>query len=99
MRTDGYSSQPRSRHEDEEDDEGDADEDGAEEDHEGALVHELPNVGLADPAPVHEGVFAESRQGEDRVDAILLRAEGVDADCEGKDQLWKKNKRRRLVIY
>lgn len=80
-----HSSQPRSRHEDEEDDEGDADEDGAEEDHEGALVHELSDVGLADPAPVHERVFAESRQGEDGVDTVLLRAEGVDTDGEGKD--------------
>lgn len=58
---------------------------GSEEDHEGALSHELPNIGLADAAPVHECVFAEPRQGKDWVDAVLLRAEGVDANGERKD--------------
>lgn len=56
--------------------------DGSEEDHEGALSHELPDIGLADPAPGHKCVFAESRQGKDGVDAVLLRAEGVDANGE-----------------
>lgn len=35
----------------------------------------------------HEGVFGEADQGEDGVEAVLVGAEGVDADCEGEDEL------------
>jgi hypothetical protein len=35
----------------------------------------------------HEGVFGEADEGEDGVEAVLVGAEGIDADCEGEDEL------------
>ena len=60
------------RNEYEEDDETDTDEHGEEEDHEGTLVEEFPDVGFADTCPIHECVFAEAGKCEDWVDAVLL---------------------------
>lgn len=64
-----------------------ADEHREEENHERSLVEQLADVGFADARPIHEGVLAQAGEGEDGVDAVLLRGKGVDADREGEDQL------------
>jgi len=76
-----------SRHEDEEHNQADADQHCKEQDHQGSLVHELANVGFADARPVHEGIFAEACESEDRVDGVLLRREGIDTDREWEYKL------------
>jgi hypothetical protein len=47
----------------------------------------LADVGFSDFGEGYECVFAEADEGEDGVEAVLVRAEGVDADCEGEDEL------------
>lgn len=60
-------------YEDEKNDQAHANQHGEEQDHHGAFVHELSDVRFSYTCPVHEGVFAEPRQGEHRVDRVLLR--------------------------
>ncbi len=61
-----------SRHEDEKYDQAHPDQHGEEQDHHCAFVHKLSDVGFSDARPVHEGIFAEPGQGENRVDRVLL---------------------------
>lgn len=75
------------RHEDEEADDGNADGDGDEQDHQGAAVEQVADVGLFDALEVEEGVFAQADEGEDRVETVLVRGEEIHADCERKDFL------------
>lgn len=74
-----------SRHEDEEYNNTNAHEHRTDQNHERALVHEAADVRFLDARPGHEGVFAETEQGQDWVDAVLLRREAVDANCEGEN--------------
>ena len=52
-------------------------------------MQKLSHVWLADAVPVHEGVFAQSGEGENRVKRVLLGSEKVNANCEGEDELRK----------
>ena len=56
-------------------------------DHYSTLVHELSDVGFPDASPVHKGILAKASEGEDGIDAVLLRRKCVDADGEWEDEL------------
>ena len=80
-------SEPVTRHKDEEDDKADSYQYSEKQDHQGSLVHKLSNVGFFDSCPIHKSVFAKAGEGKDRIDGVLLRREGVNADSERKNEL------------
>ena len=62
--------------------EADSYQDGKEQNHQGASVHQLPNVRFLDVRPVHECVFAETCQRKDRINRVLLRRQRIDTNRE-----------------
>ena len=64
--------QPVARNEDEQHDDADTDQDRRQQDHRGPFVHQFADIRLSYPGPIHEGVFTEADESEDRVDGVLL---------------------------
>ena len=60
------------RHEYEQHDDTNSCQDRKEQDHQSPLVHQLADIRLSYPGPIHEGIFAEARKSEDGVDGVLL---------------------------
>lgn len=63
------------------------DEDCHGEHHERPPSEQLPDVGFAHAGEVERGVFAQTDEGEDGIERVLIGGKAVDPNREGKNKL------------
>lgn len=80
-------SQPLSRNEDKEDAGTSGNENRKAKDRHGSLVQEAAHIWLTNFGEAHERVLAITCKGNDGVEVVLMGAESVYANREGKDKL------------
>ena len=59
--------------ENENEDEKEPEKERREQSHAGTLIQQTTNVRLANALPIHEGILAESDEGQDGIDGVLIR--------------------------
>lgn len=80
-------SQSLSRHKDEKNDQCRVNQYRDHENHKCTFVEEFADIRFPDSREWHEGIFTKAEESEDGVECILMGAESVDSNGEGKDEL------------